>query len=71
MKRVARNKNFRYTAKLWRGFTLERNATDADEHEFRAGLDPLMEANCLGALLLQFPISFKNTPESQQYLHDL
>jgi uncharacterized protein YecE (DUF72 family) len=70
-KRVSANRNFRYTAKLWRGFTHERNATDADEQEFRAGIDPLMEANCLGALLLQFPISFKNTPECRQYLFDL
>ena len=67
-KRVSANKNFRYTAKLWRGFTHERNATEADEHESRAGLDPLMEAKCFGALLLQFPISFKNTPHTRDYL---
>jgi uncharacterized protein YecE (DUF72 family) len=27
-----------------------------------------MEANCLGALLLQFPISFRNTAESRDYV---
>ena len=70
-KHVAGNKNFRYTAKLWRGFTHERNATDADERNFKSGIDPLMEANRFGALLLQFPISFKNTPEDREYLLEL
>jgi uncharacterized protein YecE (DUF72 family) len=67
-KHVAGNKRFRFTAKLWRGFTHERNATPADEAEFKAGIEPLMEANRLGALLLKFPISFKNTPEERTYL---
>jgi uncharacterized protein YecE (DUF72 family) len=68
VKHVSGNKNLRYTAKLWRGFTHERNATPADEAEFKAGTDPLMEANRLGALLRQFPISFKNTPDERTYL---
>jgi uncharacterized protein YecE (DUF72 family) len=65
---VSANRNFRYTAKLWRGFTHERNATSADESEFKTGIDPLLRADRLGALLLQFPISFRNTPEDRQYL---
>ena len=69
--RVQHNPNFRFTAKLWRGFTHERNATPADEHEFKTGLDPLAEAGLLGALLLQFPWSFRNTDENRAYLAHL
>jgi uncharacterized protein YecE (DUF72 family) len=56
------------SAKLWCGFTHERNATSADEAGVRRRIDPLMEANRLGALLLQFLISFKNTAEERAHL---
>ena len=45
--------------------------TRSDLEEFRAGIDPLASAGKLGALLAQFPPSFKDTPESQDYLADL
>ena len=35
-----------------------------DVKNFRKYLDPLLEADRLGAVLLQYPWSFKNTPES-------
>ena len=44
---------------------------DADLDEFRRGIDPLASSGKLGALLAQFPPSFKDTPESQDYLADL
>ena len=44
---------------------------DADLDEFRRGIDPLASAGKLGALLAQFPASFKDTPASQDYLRDL
>ena len=44
---------------------------DADLDEFRRGIDPLASTGKLGALLAQFPPSFKDTPESQDYLSDL
>ena len=59
---------FRFTAKLWRGFTHERNSTLADEQEFKDGFAPMLEQGKLGALLLQFPWSFRNTPENRDYL---
>jgi uncharacterized protein YecE (DUF72 family) len=59
---------FRFTAKLWRGFTHERDATSADEQSFKDGLAPLLEQGKLGALLLQFPWSFRNTAENRDYL---
>lgn len=68
LNRIQQNPNFRFTAKLWRGFTHDRNATAADEREFKDGLAPLLEARRLGALLLQFPWSFRNTEENREYL---
>jgi uncharacterized protein YecE (DUF72 family) len=63
--------DFQFTAKLWRGFTHERNAGPEDEKAFREGLSPLVEARRLGALLVQFPWSFKNDDEHRDYLTDL
>lgn len=65
---VAASPAFRFTAKLWRGFTHERNATAEDERLFNVGMMPLLEAGRLGAVLMQFPISFHNTPDNRQYL---
>ncbi len=45
--------------------------TQADIDEFRRGIEPLAEAGKLGALLAQFPPSFKNVPESRDYLSRL
>ena len=39
--------------------------------EFRRGIEPLAEAGKVGALLAQFPPSFKQSPESQAYLDRL
>jgi len=71
VERVQQNRNFRFTAKLWRGFTHERNASAADEQEFKDGLAPLSEAGRFGALLLQFPWSFRNTDENRAYVAHL
>jgi uncharacterized protein YecE (DUF72 family) len=43
----------------------------ADLDEFRRGIEPLATANKLGALLAQFPPSFKDTPASRDYLAGL
>jgi uncharacterized protein YecE (DUF72 family) len=72
VKRVAANKEFTFTAKLYRLFTHERGkATKADEKEFHEGMAPLLKAGKLGALLLQFPWSFKNTVDDRVYLAEL
>ena len=71
-KRVAGNKEFAFTAKLHRIFTHERGkATKKDEREFRQGMDVLADAGRLGGVLLQFPWSFKNTPDDRIYLGKL
>jgi uncharacterized protein YecE (DUF72 family) len=70
--RVAANKNFVFTAKLHRLFTHERGkATKKDEKEYRQGMDVLAKAGRLGAVLLQFPWSFKNSSEDRVYLGKL
>lgn len=71
--RVADRKAFRFTAKLYRRFTHERDSAWRREEvdEVRKGLDPLAESGKLGALLLQFPWSFRNTEENREWLRDL
>ena len=44
---------------------------DADIDAFRRGIDPLATSGRLGALLAQFPASFKDSPESRDYLAGL
>jgi uncharacterized protein YecE (DUF72 family) len=45
--------------------------TAADLDEFKRGIDPLASAGKVGALLAQFPPSFKNDPASRDYLTHL
>lgn len=65
---VQANDDFRFTAKLFQSFTHQRNAAPADERDFKDGITPLMGANRLGALLMQFPWSFRNTGENRAYV---
>lgn len=70
--RVAAAADFTFTAKLHRVFTHERGkATATDEQQVREGMDALASAGKLGALLLQFPWSFKNTDDERVYLTKL
>jgi uncharacterized protein YecE (DUF72 family) len=45
--------------------------TGADVDAFRRGIDPLVSSGRLGALLAQFPASFKDSPVSRDYLEGL
>jgi uncharacterized protein YecE (DUF72 family) len=77
------NPNFEFTAKLFRSFThapgavlqstsaATINPIEEDELKAKQGLDSIAERNKLGALLIQFPISFKNTDENRAYLQTL
>ncbi len=72
IRRVAAARDFRFTAKLHRVFTHERGkATAEDEKAVRQGMDVLAGDKRLGALLLQFPWSFKNTDDDRVYLSRL
>jgi len=77
------NPEFQFTAKLYKAFThapggvvqptsaATLSPTEKDERDVKEGLNPLAEAGKLGALLMQFPISFKNTLENRDYLSHL
>ena len=71
VEKIRHNPSFKFTAKLWKRFTHERNANLQDETVFKKGLEPLVDSRRLGALLLQFPWSFKNTRENHEYLSGL
>jgi len=45
--------------------------TQSDIDEFRRGIDPLAAAGKVGALLAQFPPSFKDSPQAREYLAQL
>jgi uncharacterized protein YecE (DUF72 family) len=80
---AAVNRNFLFTAKLYRAFTHSPIAvmeptsaatirpTDEDEARTREGLDAIATEGRLGALLIQFPVSFKNTSLNREYLERL
>jgi uncharacterized protein YecE (DUF72 family) len=77
------NPQFLFTAKLYKAFThspiatLEATSattlrfTCEDEKLTREGLDSLASQEKLGAVVAQFPISFKNTDENRAYLEKL
>jgi uncharacterized protein YecE (DUF72 family) len=74
------NPGFLFTAKLHKSFTHSPLAVvestsaatiktnEEDERLAKEGLDALAEQGRLGALLMQFPVSFKNTNENRDYL---
>jgi len=45
--------------------------TQSDVDDFRTGIDPLAAASKVGALLAQFPPSFKDSPKARDYLAQL
>jgi len=68
--KVAGNPDFKFTAKLWNRFTHERSPFGPDEiGQFRQGIDPLARSGKLGAVLCQFPWSFKNDESGRGWLH--
>jgi uncharacterized protein YecE (DUF72 family) len=72
-------RGFQFSLKLFQKFThpeMFQKATGGDPHDlgqadvdaFRTAIDPLASAGKLGALLAQFPASFKNEPNTRGYL---
>jgi len=71
-KRVGHLPDFRFTAKAWRRFTHDREAFSAEEARLaREAPDALAEEGRLGAVLLQFPWSFKRDEASREWLRDV
>jgi len=73
LERVSHNPDFTFTAKLWRRFTHERKTpwTREEVKQAREAMDPLREGGRLGALLLQFPWSYRNDEAGREWLEDL
>ena len=73
VRRIKDSHDFRFTAKLWKRFTHDREkAWTRDEvDQVRQGFDVLMDADRLGAVLLQFPWSFKRTEENIEWFGDV
>jgi uncharacterized protein YecE (DUF72 family) len=67
-RRVSHNERFLFTAKLYRGFTHDRNTTAQDEKAFRDAMGALADARRLGCVLVQVPMSFRSTEENHQVL---
>jgi uncharacterized protein YecE (DUF72 family) len=61
--------DFLFTAKLWQEFTHVRDPIDGQAlREWHQAMAPLRRDGRLGAVLLQFPWSFKRAPETMRYL---
>ena len=68
LKKVAGNPDFQFTAKLGRRFTHERSLDQTEVGAFKEGLWPFLRAGRMGALLMQFPWSFRFTTENKEFL---
>jgi uncharacterized protein YecE (DUF72 family) len=74
-------KDFLFTVKLWQKFTHPKMYKEATGEEavisqqdvdiFKRSIDPLLKSGKLGALLAQFPPSFKNDSFGQQVINAL
>ncbi len=71
VRRISDFPDFRFTAKLFQGFTHTRKASLVDERAFHKALEPMVRFDRLGAVLIQWPWSFKNTPDNRRTLLDL
>jgi uncharacterized protein YecE (DUF72 family) len=76
LKQIALNPRFRFTAKLWQKFVLEKTRDGAgysrsDIEIAKRGMRPLLEAGRLGALLAQFPQSFHYNDSNRDRLFRL
>jgi len=70
LKKTDSNARFRFTLKLWERFTHQRETefSQDDVRLFCDGIDPLAREGRLGAILVQFPWSFKRTSENRAWL---
>ena len=59
---------FEFSLKLFQQFTHKREVSQEDVDVFKRGIEPLAKADKLGALLCQFPASFKREDVSVDYL---
>ncbi|MEQ8768045.1 MAG: DUF72 domain-containing protein [Planctomycetota bacterium] len=62
-----------FLVKLWQGFTHRGPGSFGEDEvsEFRAGIEPLLDAERCPGLLAQFPYSFRATHENARHVADL
>jgi len=72
IKKVNNNPNFRFTLKLWQEFThSDEYPSDEEIKFFKEALDVLLRAKKLGAVLIQFPWSFKCSDDNKMRLEKI
>jgi len=72
VKKIDPASDFLFAVKLHQMFThVRRDFTLKDADAFKEGIEPLLAAGRLAALLLQFPWSYANTPAHRDYLGGL
>jgi uncharacterized protein YecE (DUF72 family) len=67
IRKTQSNPRFQFTAKLHQHFTHGRALDEAEIATFKDGVRPLLQAKKLGALLMQFPWSFRFTAENREF----
>ncbi len=68
---VQTDSQLKFAVKLHQDFTHARKGTTEHAQAFLNALTPLIEANCLAPLLLQFPHGFDRTRDNRIYLAKL
>lgn len=71
---IAHDPTFRFTAKLHRDFTHSAKPLEEltrEVGEFHAGIEPLVQAGRMSALLAQFPLGFRFEPAAVRRLGEL
>lgn len=70
---VSDNKRFSFTYKLWQRYTHLRDTFPGVEEEkiVKTGIDPLLKSSKLGAMLIQFPWSFKMNSENLKWVEKI
>jgi uncharacterized protein YecE (DUF72 family) len=70
--RVRDRERFRFTVKLYQGFTHRRKDLRPDDAAaFLEALEPLRSAGRLGAVLIQLPYSFRPTSENREWMESI
>ena len=70
-RRLSDMDDFQFSVKVFQGFTHWRSGSHDEARRFIDAFMPLVSAGKIGAFLLQFPWSFKNTAENREWLERL
>ena len=63
--------HFKFWIKIFQDFTHKRELNPTAASQFKAAIEPLVQAGKLTGLLIQFPYSFKRTIDNLDYLNQL